>query len=154
MIQRFVRWYDKEEGSFVGEEPFYLRTEELQSIFGLASHNPLFDCYKIEATMISEFTRVLLLQFDFEKYDYFVESEESQGLVHELWIESDIEQTFCLAEEKGNSAKSLLSPKAKLTWTVSATSHYEAMEKYYQYMGWGHYSSEFLDDRLPYAIES
>tara|TARA_R110000737_G_scaffold344175_1_gene371037 strand:- start:671 stop:907 length:237 start_codon:yes stop_codon:yes gene_type:complete len=70
---------------------------------------------------------------------------------HELWIEDESEQTFCLAGLHGESARQLLSVTAKLVWTCDANSHFEAMSKYYQYMDWGNYASDFPDDdKKPY----
>jgi len=71
-------------------------------------------------------------------------------LLHELWLESDSEQTFCLAGAQGNDARRLLSPSARLVWTVEAGSHFEAMTKYYQYMGWGVYKTMCDWDYQPY----
>ncbi|MPY21410.1 hypothetical protein FS373_06205 [Shewanella sp. YLB-07] len=70
--------------------------------------------------------------------------------MHELWSENEVEQLFCLAGRGGEEARSQMEPDAELIWSISATSHYEAMEKYYQHMGWGYYASEFLVDRFPY----
>jgi len=62
---------------------------------------------------------------------------------HELWIEEDESQTFCLAGPHGESARGLLGRSAKLIWTCDAESYFEAMQKYYAYMGWGEYKSDF-----------
>ncbi len=71
---------------------------------------------------------------------------------HELWIENENEQTFCLAGAQGDDARKLLEPGAKLVWTCDAKSHFEAMTKYYQYMEWGQYSSDFPEeDNITYA---
>ncbi len=70
--------------------------------------------------------------------------------LHELWIESDQEQTFCLAGSKGDRARALLSPGAKLVWTVEAGSHFEVMTKYYEHMGWGVYKTDHESDYEPY----
>ena len=72
-------------------------------------------------------------------------------MLHELWEEPDGgELTFCLAGPLGNDARRLLAPNARLVWTVEADSHFEAMTKYYQFMGWGEYTTEFADDFIPY----
>ncbi len=64
-------------------------------------------------------------------------------LKHELWEERGGEEyTFCLAGPRGDGARKLLSPDAKLIWTVEAESHFEAMTAYYQFMGWGVYKTE------------
>ena len=61
---------------------------------------------------------------------------------HELWIENENRQTFCLTGSHGDSARSLLDPGAKLIWACEASSHFEAMTKYYEYMRWGDYKSD------------
>lgn len=72
-------------------------------------------------------------------------------MLHELWVESAGEQLFCLAGPEGEGARRLLQPGAKLVWTVEAASHFEAMTKYYAYMGWGDYTSDRPEiDRRPY----
>jgi hypothetical protein len=72
------------------------------------------------------------------------------SLVHELWVESDQEQTFCLAGPMGDDARSLLALGSRMVWTVEAESHFDAMTKYYEYMGWGEYTSEHASDRELY----
>jgi hypothetical protein len=64
---------------------------------------------------------------------------------HQLWLEPGDEQTFCLAGEHGNAARALLAPGSKLTWEVEAVSHFEAMKKYHEYMGWGEYTTDFQE---------
>jgi hypothetical protein len=66
-------------------------------------------------------------------------------LQHELWLEPDGSQTFCLKGVHGNAARSLLAPGAELVWEVDATSYYEAMTLYYKYMDWGHYMTSCPD---------
>jgi hypothetical protein len=63
-------------------------------------------------------------------------------LLHELWVESD-GLAFCLAGPLGDHVRKSLSTDAKLVWTVEAESYFEAMTKYYEYMSWGEYSSDF-----------
>lgn len=71
-------------------------------------------------------------------------------MLHELWIEED-GQTFCLAGPMGDGARDFLGPGARLVWTVVAANHFEAMTKYYEYMGWGEYTTDFPEvDKQPY----
>jgi len=65
---------------------------------------------------------------------------------HELWIENADEQTFCLAGPHGNDARCMLEPGASLVWTCEAVSYFEAMSKYYEYMGWGEYKSDYPEE--------
>jgi hypothetical protein len=71
---------------------------------------------------------------------------------HELWIESETEQTFCMAGLHGEPARKHLVPGAKLAWSCEAVSHFDAMTKYYEYMGWGEYKSDFPEqDKKSYV---
>ncbi len=78
-------------------------------------------------------------------------------LLHELWQdtgEGDYgHYTFCHAGPLGDGARASLSPKAKLIWTVEAGSHFEAMTLYYQFMGWGEYTTHHEWDFKPYPDE-
>jgi hypothetical protein len=70
---------------------------------------------------------------------------------HELWIESEDEQTFCLAGHHGDEARKLLGENARLVWTCDAGCHFDAMNKYYEYMGWGEYKSGYPEqDKITY----
>ncbi len=68
---------------------------------------------------------------------------------HELWKEEN-GYTFCLAGSMGDGARALMDSNAKLIWTVEADSHFEAMTKYYEFMDWGNYKTEFEQDKEPY----
>jgi len=74
-------------------------------------------------------------------------------LKHELWQgtgDAHADYTFCLACPRGYDARKLLSPRAKLIWTVEADSHFAAMTAYYEHMGWGVYSTDQAWDMQPY----
>ena len=74
------------------------------------------------------------------------------SMLHELWDEGDDGLTFCLAGPRGDGARAVLRPGARLVWTVEATSHLEAMTAYWAHMGWGRYVSDFPDiDSQTYA---
>ena len=72
------------------------------------------------------------------------------ALRHELWLESTGERIFCLAGPMGERARRLMTADATLTWTVTANSHFEAMTKYYSFMGWGAYTTDHDWDYHPY----
>ncbi len=75
-------------------------------------------------------------------------------LKHELWEEKNGEELlFCLAGHHGEDARKSLSPDAKLIWMVQAEGHFEAMTKYYEFMGWGEYRTAFEQDKMPYPEE-
>lgn len=73
---------------------------------------------------------------------------------HELWEDVDSDSgtyTFCLAGPKGDSARAQLSDSARRTWTVEASSHFEAMTLYYEHQGWGVYTTDQEWDMRTYA---
>ena len=71
---------------------------------------------------------------------------------HELWKEEN-GCTFCLAGSMGDGARAMMDSNTKLIWTVEADSHFEAMTKYYKFMNWGEYKTEFEQDKEPYSEE-
>lgn len=72
---------------------------------------------------------------------------------HELWIEPDNCQTFCLAGPQGEAARKLLAPGSERVWEVDADSHFAAMTLYYAYMNWGEYTTCFPEhDRITYKV--
>jgi len=58
---------------------------------------------------------------------------------HELWRDEDkaIGYMFCLAGPMGDQVRASLPENAELILTVEADSYFEAMTKYYEFMGWG-----------------
>lgn len=68
---------------------------------------------------------------------------------HELRKEKN-GYTFCISGEMGDDARATLESEAELIWTVEADSHFEAMTKYYEFMDWGEYKTEFEQDKEPY----
>ncbi|OMO23041.1 hypothetical protein BCT38_20495 [Vibrio lentus] len=71
---------------------------------------------------------------------------------HELWSNEQELDTFCLAGPDGDGARSLMEPDSKLIWECEANSHFEAMTKYYQFRGWGEYTSDYPEiDKRPYC---
>jgi hypothetical protein len=59
--------------------------------------------------------------------------------------------TFCLAGPLGAQARASLSPRARLAWSVTADSHFEAMTRYYEHQGWGAYTTDQEVDHQTYA---
>jgi hypothetical protein len=74
------------------------------------------------------------------------------SLKHELWLEPDGCQTFCLAGNHGDDAPNLLSANSRMIWTIEADSYFEAMTKYYAFLEWGEYQTIFPEhDQTSYA---
>jgi hypothetical protein len=73
-------------------------------------------------------------------------------VLHELWEDPDDGSlTLVLAGQRGDAARALLSKSARLTWTVEAESHFQAMTLYYEHMGWGPYTARDEGDLPSYA---
>lgn len=62
---------------------------------------------------------------------------------HELWSNEEELDTFCLAGEHGDDARKLLEPNSKLIWACEASSYFEAMTMYYEFRGWGEYTTDY-----------
>jgi hypothetical protein len=71
----------------------------------------------------------------------------------ELWrteFEDSYSQTLCLADSRGDQARALEGENAVLVWTTEAINYFEANTKYYEFMGWGTYTSDYeQEDSLP-----
>ncbi|UGU17919.1 hypothetical protein LS482_08565 [Sinomicrobium kalidii] len=92
-IQRFITYYEKFGDGFIGEkilleEEFSLN--ELKAIFGNYEKDPLlYEQYKIDKNISSLINDKIDFVFDFDKYDYFLEtfsvfsdSEKEKGVRH------------------------------------------------------------------------
>ena len=69
---------------------------------------------------------------------------------HELWVDEDGLDMFCLAGPEGNRARSTLTKHATLELRIEAESHFEAMTKYYEHRGYGVFTTKFKQDYIPY----
>ncbi len=73
---------------------------------------------------------------------------------HEIWEDAEGLTTLCLADERGDACRQLLEPGSKLIHTFFASSHYDAMTIYYQFMDWGVYTTKFEADKDRYKKHS
>jgi hypothetical protein len=72
-------------------------------------------------------------------------------LNHELWLEPDGLELFVVSGPHGDEARALLTPGSKLVWEVTADSYFEAMTKYFAYMDWGVWTTDFPEhDKTSY----
>lgn len=79
-ITRLIRWYDKQGEDLKGElELGEVPVEELQTLFGESSENPMYDCYPITPNNVSFFQELAKQDLRFDLYDYFLECEEDKG---------------------------------------------------------------------------
>jgi hypothetical protein len=73
-------------------------------------------------------------------------------MIHELWVDPEGLDTFCLSGKHGDDTRSLLPVGSRLEWIVDADNHFEAMSAYYAYRGYGIYTSDYPEiDKQPYS---
>ena len=82
-----------------------------------------------------------------------VRLQTNHDLLHELWeyVQDGMNlHLFCLAGPAGDGARANLPAHAKLTWTVRAGSHFEAMTLFHERQGWERYITDQPWDLQPY----
>jgi hypothetical protein len=77
-------------------------------------------------------TKAAAVRFDSGVVSRAIQDDQKREATmnHELWLEPDGRQIFCLAGIHGEEARSLLHADAKLIWQVEAESYFEAMTRY------------------------
>jgi hypothetical protein len=82
-----------------------------------------------------------------------VENQFSVMKHFELWQSSgdSIATTVCTVGPLGDQCRAMLESDAKLIWHFEGHSHLDTMQRYYDYMGFGTYTSEWPElDSEPY----
>jgi|GEM_PF-378599 len=69
---------------------------------------------------------------------------------HDIWRDRYGLTMLCFSGELGLEARTLLEPGSELIHSFYASSHFDAMTKYYEFMNWGIYETEHESDRIPY----
>jgi hypothetical protein len=70
---------------------------------------------------------------------------------HEVWINNQGLTTLCRGDKRRDECRRLAQEEdSKIIHAFYANSHFEAMTLYYQFMGWGEYTTTFESDELPY----
>ena len=72
------------------------------------------------------------------------------NIKHDVWQESDGKTAVCFSDDSGKECRKLLEPGSKKIHNFYASSHFEAMTIYYNFMGWGKYETQFEVDKQPY----
>lgn len=73
-------------------------------------------------------------------------------VLHEIWEDAEGLPGLIMAGEKGEAARKLFQEEGKkLVHTFYASSHFEAMTIYYDYYGWGEYTTVYEYDKLSYS---
>jgi hypothetical protein len=73
---------------------------------------------------------------------------------HEVWESPEGMTTLCNIEDNGYDYRINIEPNSKLIFSFEAYSHFDAMTKYYDFMKWGEYKTEFEVDKKPYGKKS
>lgn len=72
---------------------------------------------------------------------------------HDIWKSEDDLTSLCFSGELGEEPRSILEPNSKIIHSFYANSHFDAMTKYYEFMDWGVYETEFEIDKEPYDLQ-
>ena len=75
------------------------------------------------------------------------------NIKHDIWKSKEGLTTLCFSGKIGKESRSIIEPDSELVHTFYADSHFDAMTKYYKYMDWGVYETEFEVDKLTYNLE-
>ncbi len=78
-LTREIVWYHKDsaigDDKPVGSAPLRsLNLQQIQRLWNLPEGNPMFDSFEITATQAGVLQKLYEFQFDFEKFDYFLET--------------------------------------------------------------------------------
>ena len=75
------------------------------------------------------------------------------SIKHDIWQDNEGLTSLCFSGDLGEESRSLLEPGSKIIYSFYADSHFDAMTKYYEFMKWGIYETEFEIDKQPYNLE-
>lgn len=71
---------------------------------------------------------------------------------HDIWIDEEGKTSLCFAGELGRESRSVLDENCKIIYSFFASSHFDAMTQYYDYMKWGIYTTQFPIDKVKYNL--
>lgn len=70
----------------------------------------------------------------------------------DIWQNKEGLTSLCFSGDLGEESRTILEPDSKIIHSFYADSHYDAMTKYYQYMDWGVYTTDFEVDKESYDL--
>lgn len=70
----------------------------------------------------------------------------------DIWKDKDGLTAVCMAGELGEESRTFLEPKSKIIHSFYAVSHFDTMSKYFEYIDWGVYQTEFEINKKPYNL--
>src|SRR5688572_10364363 len=74
------------------------------------------------------------------------------GIKHDIWQDEEGMTMLCFSGDLGEESRTILEPGSRIIHSFYADSHFDAMTKYYQFMKWGKYTTDFEIDKVPYEI--
>ena len=72
---------------------------------------------------------------------------------HNIWTSKEGLTSLCFSGKIWEESRSILEPDSEIVHSFYADSHFDAMTKYYEYMDWGIYETEFNIDKETYNLE-
>lgn len=75
------------------------------------------------------------------------------SIKHDIWQNDKELTSLCFSGELGEESRSFLEPDFKIIHSFFSNSHFDAMTKYYEFIDWGTYETEFDIDKEPYNLE-
>jgi len=72
-MSRVIRYFDKVDESYIDEVLLDVPLVLLQELFGINADNPMYDCYPIARTQEAFFKKYCEINFNFDRFDYFLE---------------------------------------------------------------------------------
>jgi hypothetical protein len=73
-VERLIVYYDKNFQEYQGKFSIFIELEILQNIFKPdVEDNDMYRPYRIKRTLASKIYEFINCEFDFDKYDYFIE---------------------------------------------------------------------------------
>ena len=75
-------------------------------------------------------------------------------LKHDIWKDKEGLTALLFSGDLGEEGRATLDNDYEIVHSFYADSHFEAMTKYYQYMNWGAYETDFEVDKSPYKLDT
>lgn len=71
----------------------------------------------------------------------------------DIWKNREGLTALIFSDDLGEEGRSALEDDYEIIHSFDAESHFDAMTKYYEFMDWGPYETQFEVDKKPYDVE-
>ena len=75
------------------------------------------------------------------------------SLRHDVWKNKEGLTALLFSGDLGKEGRTALKEDYEIIHSFYADSHFDAMTRYYEFMDWGQYQTEFEADKKPYDLE-